>query len=176
MTALKKPFVLWLTGLSGAGKTTLGKAVYDHLKPSLPELVFIDGDLFREIVGDDLGHDPKARLENAYRISRFCRYMSSQRVSVICATMSLYPEIWEWNRANIPGYREVYLRVKTDVLKARDPKGIYARVAKGAEANVVGVDLPFDEPRQPDLILDNDESSPASIARQTQILVDFLGV
>lgn len=166
--------MLWLTGLSGAGKSTLGKAVYDQLKPELSALVFIDGDLFREIVGDDLGHDPKARLENAYRISRFCRYMRLQEVSVICATMSLYPEIWSWNRANISDYREVYLKVDQAVLRSRDPKGIYARIDRGHERNVVGVDLPFQEPPNPDLILENNDSSPEALNRQAQLLREFL--
>ena len=154
------PFVLWITGLSGAGKSTVASEVYKQLKLKQNDLVYLDGDLFRKIMGDDLGHDHAARLANAYRMSRFCSYLSKQSVSVVCATMSLFPEIWTWNRANIPGYFEVYLKVDRETLAGRDPQGLYQRASRGEEFNMVGVDLPFTEPNNPDLVLDNNHDDP----------------
>ena len=167
-------FVLWLTGLSGAGKTTIGRQLHEAMGGSVGTTAFLDGDLFRTIMGDDLGHDEKDRLENAYRLARMCRYLAVQNINVICCTMSLYPDVWIWNRENIPGYLEVYLRVAREVLIRRDPKGLYQRVAQGQERNLVGMDLPFHEPRSPDLILENNESSQGAISEQVQRIICFL--
>ncbi|MEI7895381.1 MAG: adenylyl-sulfate kinase, partial [Myxococcales bacterium] len=117
--------VLWITGLSGAGKSTLAALVVDQLRATCPNVVLLDGDAFRALMGDGLGHTPDARLENAFRLARFARHLSRQGLIVVCATMSLFPEVWRWNRSNLPRYFEVYLRVPFGVLEKRDPKGLY---------------------------------------------------
>ena len=148
--------VVWITGVSGSGKSTLATACVERLRSAGHSAVLIDGDTIREIVGDQLGHSHQERLTNAFRMSRLCRFLAAQGPIVFCATMSLFPEIWAWNRANIPGYFEVYLRVKPETVKTRDPKGIYRRAEQGLESNVVGIDLPLIEPSQPNLVIDND--------------------
>ena len=176
MSSVRHGFVVWLTGLSGAGKSTIGQSVYEDLTVDMPNTVLLDGDSFREILGQDLGHDPRDRLTNAYRIARMCRYLSSQGINVVCCTMSLYPEIWEWNRENIPGYIEVYIKVSRETLFSRDPKGLYARAKKGEESNVIGMDIPFHEPVEPDLLLNNDESRPGSVEVQKSRVLEYLRV
>ena len=99
-------------------------------------------------MGGDLGHDAAGRLANAYRISRLAA-LAAQGIHVVCATMSLFPEIWDWNRANIRRYFEVYLRVPLATLEHRDAKGLYRRARSGELAGVVGVDLPVGEPPGP---------------------------
>lgn len=174
MTLTQRPFVIWITGLSGVGKTTIGSELYRILKKEYPTLTFIDGDSWREIVGDNLGHSPSARLDNAYRISRFCKYLQAQGLSVICATMSLYPEIWKWNRENLQNYREIYLRAEIETLIKRDPKGIYARARNGEESNIVGIDLPFEEPDSAHLVLENNNSEPLRYQEQAEKIRKFL--
>ncbi len=147
--------VIWITGLSGAGKSVIARRTYEILKSRLPNVVLIDGDHFRSLMADDLGHSPADRLENAYRIARFSNLLSRQGIHVVCATMSLFHECQSWNRQNIGRYFEVYIRVPLEVLIRRDPKGIYARALGGKERGVVGVDLPFEEPQNPDLIIEN---------------------
>lgn len=165
--------VIWITGLSGAGKTTLGREVAQLFRDDGRPVVLLDGDVLREILGNDLGHDPAARLKNAYRLSAMCKFLSEQRISVVCATMSLYPEIWAWNRSHLRNYIMVYLKVPLTTLEHRDPKGIYAKARSGEISNVFGIDLPFTEPSDPDVVVENgdtDRQGQLEIANRLYIL------
>ena len=116
--------VVWITGLSGAGKSTVAALVHARLKRARPGTVLLDGDAVRQVCGNDLGYDRPHRLENAFRISRLCRLLSSQGMDVVCATMSLFKECHAWNRRNLPRYLEVYLRVPLAELKRRMNMGM----------------------------------------------------
>ena len=89
------------------------------------------------------------------RNARLCRLLAGQGADVVCATISLFHEVQRWNRENIPGYREIYLRVPIDELRRRDNKGIYAGAQGGDARDVVGLDVPAETPESPDLVLDN---------------------
>lgn len=115
----------------------------------------MDGDSFREILGNDLGHNLEDRKENARRIVRMCKFLVLQDVHVICATMSLYEEIHNFNRTNFKNYLEVFIKCDMDELIKRDQKGLYSKAIDGEIKNVVGVDLPYDMPKDCDLIVDN---------------------
>ena len=157
----------WLTGLAGAGKTTLGHLLINQIRENKPQSVFLDGDSLREVFDIDGGVKPAERLQLAMRYARLCRDLTKQNLDVVCCTISLFPEVWYWNRKNIPGYREIYVRVPMEILKRRDKKGLYTSAQNGEIQNVVGVDLPFNEPTRPDLIIDNDGSSdPQTISSQ----------
>jgi adenylylsulfate kinase-like enzyme len=82
--------------------------------------------------------------------------MAEQGFDVVCATISLFHSIQKWNRENIPNYLEIYLRSPLSTLEERDPKGIYARARNGELKDVVGIDLAFEEPQTPDIVLEND--------------------
>ena len=145
----------WLTGYSGAGKTTIGtlfKARLDGLDRSS---LLLDGDLLRTVFGNSHGYAPADRLKLGLSYGQLCREITVQGVNVICATISMFHQVHEWNRENIPNYREIYLRVPSEELERRDPKGLY----KGARANIhtdmVGLDLTAEEPESPDLVIDN---------------------
>lgn len=146
--------VIWLIGMPGSGKTTLGKMLYEHYKKSVPELVFLDGDILRDVWGDNLGHTMEARAVNAHRISHLCRLLDAQNINVIASVMSVFTEWQAWNRKNFSDYFEIYLKVFSDVLFKRDPKGIYREALTGKRKNVMGVDEQYPEPPNPDLILD----------------------
>lgn len=157
--------VFWITGLSGAGKTTVGRLLCGLLRTRSPSVIFLDGDILREVFGNDLGHSQADRLQSAMRNSRMCKMLSDQGVDVVCATISLFRECQEWNRANIPGYCEIYLRVPMEVLVKRDQKQLYSRALRGEMKDVMGIDLPLQEPQQPEMIVDNDGSvAPAILA------------
>jgi len=154
--------VVWITGLSGAGKTTIAGAVAERLRAAGRAAVLIDGDELRAAVGDPaVGHDRASRLVNAHRIRRFAALLERQGVTVVVATMSLFHEVHRRNRAEFGGYLEVLVRAAPDTLRARDPKGIYERSKDGSEPNVGGVDLTVEMPEAPDLVLDN--GTPADI-------------
>lgn len=147
--------VFWITGLSGAGKTTLGRALCSRLHALGRPVIFLDGDALRPVISDDLGHSSANRRRSAMRNARLCRLLATQGLDVVCATISLFHEVQRWNRQNIPGYREIFLRVPMDELRRRDGKGIYAAAQTGDLQNVVGLDLPAEFPEAPDLLLDN---------------------
>ena len=147
--------VFWITGLSGAGKTTLGKELWGRLRAAGRPVIFLDGDALRAAIAEDLGHSAGNRRQSAMRIARLCRLLAEQGADVVCATISLFHEVQRWNRENIPGYREIYLRVPIYEIRRRDNKGLYARSPRGGARNVVGIDVPAEAPKAPDLVLGN---------------------
>jgi len=158
--------VLWITGLSGAGKSTvcgiLERAFHDA---GLPVAV-LDGDVLRALFAVDAGHGRDHRRRLALSYGQLCREIARRGVHVLCATISMFHEVHDWNRANIERYVEVYLRVPVDELRRRDPKGLYAKADAGEIADMVGVHFPAEEPRNADLVLDHaDGRTPAETAR-----------
>lgn len=147
--------VTWMIGLSRAGKTTLSKLLYEHLKPEINNLVLLDGDAIRELFGGDVDHSVEGRRKNAERISHLSKFLADQNIHVIAAVLSIFPEWQAWNRKNIEGYQEVYIRASLDSLEKRDTNGLYLGARRGLVKNVVGVDIPFPEPERPDLVIDN---------------------
>ena len=147
--------VFWITGLSGAGKTTVGRELWSRLRAAGRPVTFLDGDALRAVIAEDLGHSADNRRRSAMRNARLCRLLAGQGADVVCATISLFHEVQRWNRENIPGYREIYLRVPIDELRRRDSKGIYAGAQRGDARDVVGLDVPAEAPEAPDLVLDN---------------------
>ncbi len=147
--------VFWITGLSGAGKTTVGRELWSRLRSAGRAAVFLDGDVIRDAIADDLGHSGDDRRQSARRNSRTCRLLADQGLDVVCSTISMFHEVRRWNRENIVGYREIYLRVPMQELERRDPKGIYARARSDKPANVVGIDVPAEFPDAADVVLDN---------------------
>lgn len=144
--------VYWLTGLSGAGKTTIGKLWYEKLREAGEAAVFLDGDELRQVFGDDLGFTEADRRKSAMRNARLCALLAKQGLTVVCCTISMFDNVRAWNRENIPGYFEVYVKVSMDTLRRRDQKGLYS----AGKENVAGVHFHVEEPKCPDLVLEND--------------------
>lgn len=145
--------VYWMTGLSGTGKTTLGRIFYERLKQAGRLAVFLDGNELREVLAEDLSHDVTDRKKSAMRNARLCKLLSDQGLDVVCATISLWHECQHWNRSHISSYREIHVRAPLKVLIHRDHRRIYRQTE-----NVWGVHLKPEEPQHPDWIIDNDGS------------------
>ena len=149
--------VVWIIGLSGTGKTTLANLVVDRIRQSGNKVVLLDGDLIRELFANDVDHTVEGRRRNAERLSRLSHYLARQDVPVVAAVLSIFPEWQRWNREHKPDYREVYIKASIETLLRRDIKDLYGRALKGEIPNVVGVDIPFPEPENADLVIDNEE-------------------
>ncbi len=160
-----KGSVIWITGLSDSGKSTLASLLTTRLRQNGNSVIFLDGDQLREVFGTSNQHDRSSRLQLAFKYSRLCRMLALQDQIVIIATISMFREVHEWNRHYIPGYFEVYLNTPLEVLFRRDSKGIYRRYHAGEIENVYGLDLKADEPQNPEYTVDYDpKQSPEDIA------------
>ena len=158
----KKGTVYFFTGLAGAGKTTIGGLFYQRLKALRPEAVLLDGDQMRGAAGHsspDTGavliedrYTTEARRAGAFVLFRFCRDLAEEGRDVVVCSISMYSGVRRWNRENIENYREIYVRVTRETLYRRDQKKLYSSGAK----NVVGVDLPYDEPEHSTVVVQND--------------------
>ncbi len=151
--------VIWITGLSGAGKTTLCHAVRNLLKERHGAVVVLDGDAVRAAFGNDLGYREEDRSVQIKRMQRIAKLLSDQDVVVLVAALYANPELLKWNRANLRGYFEVYLKASLSTLAARDPKGLYREASAGSRQNVVGFDIPWRAPSEADLVLDADRAA-----------------
>ena len=145
--------VIWITGLSGAGKTTLAHNITKLVREKGKNVITLDGDILRTVFtgaeDSQSSHSKDSRLELAKKYARLCQIVSEQDCWVIIATISLFKEIHSWNRANISYYFEVFLDVDMNELRRRDSKGIYSAFEKGDAPRVVGLDLDFDRPEAP---------------------------
>lgn len=159
-----KGTVYFFTGLSGAGKTTIGGLFYRRLKAQKLNVVLLDGDQIRPVFCEDVGYTNEDRLRGSKRLFRVCRMLSEQEIDVVCCSISMYSAVRTWNRENIENYREIYIKATKDTLYQRNQKGLYT-----SGKNVVGVDLPFDEPKTPDVIVKNDGGqSPEEIVAELE--------
>ena len=160
----EKGTVYFFTGLSGAGKTTVGGLFHRRLKATKPNVVLLDGDEIRVAFGEDVGYTQPERLRWAGRIFRVCKLLSDQGIDVVVCSIAMYESVRQWNRENIPNYKEIYIKVSKDTLLQRNQKGLYT-----AGKNVVGIDLPFDEPQRPDIVVPNDgERTPLELVEELE--------
>jgi adenylyl-sulfate kinase len=138
--------VIWITGLSGAGKTTICETIVRMAKPSIAELVVLDGDVIRKVFGDELGYTEADRIQQIKRIQNFSKELEAQGLFVLVAALYANSELLKWNRENFKDYAEIYLEAPLSLLEDRDPKGLYAKVQTGEMKDVVGIDIPWNAP------------------------------
>ncbi|MBU3635544.1 adenylyl-sulfate kinase [Polynucleobacter sp. es-GGE-1] len=146
-------YVFWITGLSAAGKTTLAGLLSEEIRKKNPVIV-LDGDQLRDALSATTDYSSKIRYELAFKYAKLAKLIASQGNIVIVSTVALISDVHIWNRQNQPNYFEIYIKVPISELRKRDPKGIYRRYDKGELKNVTGLDLNYDEPRNPDVLID----------------------
>ena len=146
--------VIWILGLSGAGKSFLSIKLKKELNDDFGNFLILDGDVIRKVFDNDLGFSIKDRNINASRISKLALFLSQNKVNVIVSVLSLFPDWLEWNRKNIKEYYEIFIDVPISTLKARNNKNVYFK--EGNEnKNVVGVDIEYIQPKSSDLKIIN---------------------
>ena len=151
----KNGSVYWITGLSGAGKTTIGTMLYQYIKGKQENTVFLDGDILRTVYQcEDYSWEGRKKL--AFQHGRLCKMLSEQNINVVICVIAMFEECREWNRSNIEQYHEIYLDVSIQELIKRDQKGLYSKALKKEIKNVMGIDMEFEAPKNPDLVIYND--------------------
>lgn len=158
---MSEGFTLWFTGLSGAGKSTLANLLATELRQRGHRVEVLDGDEVRTNLSKGLGFSKEDRDTNIRRIGYVCRLLARNGVIAISAAISPYREIRDEIRAQHDRFFEVYVKCPLDTLVERDVKGLYRKALKGEIGNFTGVSDPYEEPFNPDLVIESSRESPA---------------
>jgi adenylylsulfate kinase len=167
-------FTIWLTGLSGAGKSTISKEFERRLNAVGRNVEIMDGDVIRTNLSKGLGFSREDRITNNKRIAFVCSLLTRNGVACIAAAISPYREAREWARETIGNFVEIYVKCPLEVCEQRDVKGLYKLVKEGKKKEFTGKDDPYEEPEHPDLIVETDrETVTESVDRIIAKLVEL---
>jgi adenylyl-sulfate kinase len=152
----KNGCVFWFSGLSGAGKSTISQALKHRLSTRGQQVVILDGDVLRSGLCSDLGFSQEDRSENLRRASELAAFLAQEGMMVICALISPYEADRQSAHAIIGDkyFHNVYIKADVSTCIGRDPKGLYQKALAGEIPNFTGISDPFEEPENPDLVLD----------------------
>ena len=153
-------FTLWLTGLSGAGKSTVADLLHRKLCDHGARVEVLDGDVVRTQLCKGLGFSREDRDENIRRIGLVCELLSRNGVIAIVAAISPYREARDGVRRRLPDFMEVYMDCPVAVLVARDVKGLYKKALAGEIAHFTGVSDPYEHPLAPEITIHSDCERP----------------
>ena len=160
---VNKGTLYWITGLSGSGKTAIAEVLYKHIRLKYSNTIILDGDVLRELLGcKEISYDKKSRKILAMQYSKLSKLFTNQGINVVFATISMFEEVRVWNRANISNYIEIYLKVSINKIFERDKNQLFSKALRKEEKNVVGVDIIIEEPKNPDIVLENNMNEPIS--------------
>jgi len=154
-----KGFTLWFTGLSGSGKSTLANEVEGALLERGLKVEILDGDIVRQNLSKGLGFSKEDRDINIRRIGFVCNLLTRNDVIAIAAAISPYKTIRDENRKLIGRFVEIFCACPIDVLKDRDPKGLYEKALKGEIKNFTGIDDPYEPPDDAEIVCATDSES-----------------
>jgi adenylylsulfate kinase len=150
--------VLWFTGLSGSGKSTIAVRVHEALAGRGTEVEYIDGDALREVF-PNTGFTREEREEHLRRTGYMASRLAAHGVTVVASFVSPYRASREFIRRLCPGFVEIYVATPLDECERRDVKGLYARARRGEIRHFTGIDDPYESPEHPELTLDTRELS-----------------
>jgi adenylyl-sulfate kinase len=153
-------FTLWFTGLSGAGKSTLANLAAEELRLRGLRVEVLDGDEVRTNLSKGLGFSKQDRDTNIRRIGYVCKLLARNGVIAISAAISPYREVRDEIRAQHDRFFEVYVKCPLETLVDRDVKGLYRKALKGEIANFTGVSDPYEEPFNPELVVESHRETP----------------
>ena len=159
-------FTVWFTGLSGAGKTTLGAKVAEELRARGTRVEVLDGDVVRTHLSKGLGFSREDRDTNIRRIGFVAKLLTRNEVAVVVAAISPYSDIRDEVRREIGTFVEVYVKCPLEQLIQRDVKGLYERALRGEVTQFTGVSDPYEEPSNPEVTVETDrETIEQSVAK-----------
>lgn len=152
-------FVIWITGPSGAGKTTLVNALAERFKKLGAGVEVLDGDGIRSKLYPDLGFSREEREMHNRVVIQMANLLVKNEVITLVSVIAPYKESRDTAREEINNFMEVYLDCPLDLRVERDPKGLYAKAIKGEIQGLTGYDGVYEEPENPDLVLYTDKTS-----------------
>ena len=164
-------FVVWMTGLSGAGKTTIAHILVDRLKQMGLKVERLDGDVVRQSLTRDLGFTKEDRDKNIERVTFVAKLLSRNGVACVCSFISPYQATRDMVGRETTNFIEVFVDAPLDVVIERDVKGLYKMAMAGEIENFTGISDPFEEPDDPDIHLRTDQQTPEESA---QVILDYL--
>jgi bifunctional enzyme CysN/CysC len=164
----QKPAILWFTGLSGSGKSTVAKLLEQELLKLGRLTMTLDGDNIRHGLNKDLGFTDADRVENVRRIGEVSKLFVETGVIVLCSFISPFRAERQMVRELVePGeFIEVFVDTPIEECIARDPKGLYAKAKSGAIPNFTGIDSPYEAPENPEIVLKTVGTTPEVLAKQ----------
>jgi adenylyl-sulfate kinase len=154
-----KGFTLWMTGLSGAGKTTIAKILEKELKGRGIRFERLDGDVVRESLTRDLGFSKEDRDKNIERVTFVAKLLSRNNVGVVCSFISPYKEVRNMVRTETTNFIEVFVNAPLDVCEQRDVKGMYKKARAGEIPNFTGISDPYEPPDNAEITLNTHEET-----------------
>ena len=156
---MSKGVTVWFTGLPCSGKTTIADRVAEVLREKGHKVERLDGDIVRKSLTSDLGFSKEDRDENIKRVTFVAKLLTRNGVKVLATFVSPYIERRRKSREEIGEFMEVYVRCPVDECMKRDVKGMYRKALAGEITGFTGVDDPYEEPPNPELILDTDKGT-----------------
>jgi len=167
----QRGFVVWIEGLPCAGKTTLSRGVAERLRAAGQEVEVLDGDEVRKMFSPELGYSRKDREFHARRVSYVARMLARHGVAVLVAMITPYETSRQAARSTVgERFDEVWLKCPVEVCRQRDSKGVYRGAVAGGP-KITGVDDPFEEPLNPELVVD---TSTEPVARSVERILEHL--
>jgi len=171
---MKAP-VIWLTGIPGSGKTTIALGLKKYYEKNNLPIEILDGDEIRKTLSKDLGFSPEDRKEHNRRVIFVAQILAKNGVTTIVPLISPYRETREFARHEIPDFIEVWIKASVDECIKRDPKGLYKKALAGEIKNLTGLQAPYEEPKNAELVLDTENQSVEESIEQIISTVKKLG-
>jgi adenylylsulfate kinase len=163
---LQKGVTVWFTGLSGSGKTTISKIVERELKNRQIRHEILDGDVVRQNLTADLGFSKEDRQKNIERVSFVAKLLTRNNVIVLGSFISPYRQMRDYARQEIDSFIEVYVKCSLEECTRRDVKGLYKKALNGEIPKFTGISDPFEEPENPELIINTEHETAELSARK----------
>lgn len=149
-------FIIWFTGLSGSGKTTIARILEQRIRASGRKFESLDGDVVRTNLSKGLGFSKEDRDTNIRRIGWVAEVLTRNGVCVLASAISPYRDIRDEVRRNVGSFIEVYVKCSIPELTRRDVKGLYEKALKGEIKNFTGISDPYEEPLNADVVVDTE--------------------
>lgn len=168
-------FTVWFTGLPSSGKTTVAKLLEKELRARGLKVERLDGDIVRQSLSKDLGFTKEDRDKNIERVTFVAKLLTRNGVAVLTSFISPYREKRDQAREEIGRFVEVYAKCPVEVCMRRDPKGLFEKALAGEIENFTGISDPYEEPLNPEVVIETDSERPEESAAKVIAKLEELG-